>query len=229
MAGLTELEGGQLQAPTGPSDDPQKLKDESLLRQIERIKASIATSDPFQLAQECGGNYNGLHFNFKYWGDVVTITWPELDAVNSKNQPYSPFDRTMLAHYLNCADGSPIADRWISFRELPGGGFYHRAFQGYSGDRLAAAFGQLPERFDAVCMQCNGVKLDALAPHAFAFQPLPRVSLAAVLWPGDGEFHAKGSILFDASGSHYLPIDGLAMLASALTRRLEKARREKTP
>ena len=43
----------------------------------------------------------------------------------------------MILYYLSYADGTPLADRWIGYRELPDGTFYSQAFQGYSGDRLA--------------------------------------------------------------------------------------------
>jgi hypothetical protein len=49
------------------------------------------------------------------------------------------------------------------------------------------------------------------------------IRLACALWPGDEDFPSKASILFDASASHYMPTDGLALLGSGLARRLIKA------
>lgn len=62
--------------------------------------------------------------------------------------------------------------------------------------------------------------MPALAPFAYAFQPLPCIRLAAVMWPGDEELSARASVLFDASASHYMPTDGLALLGAGLARRL---------
>jgi hypothetical protein len=59
--------------------------------------------------------------------------------------------------------------------------------------------------------------------HAYAFDPLPRIRLAAVLWPGDDELPARGAVLFDASASHYMTTDGLALLGGGLAGRMEKA------
>jgi hypothetical protein len=53
---------------------------------------------------------------------------------------------------------------------------------------------------------------------------LPRIQLAAILWPGDEEFPARASVLFDGAASHYMTIDGLALLGAGLARRLEKNR-----
>jgi hypothetical protein len=129
----------------------------------------------------------------------------------------------MLLYYLHTADGSPLADRWIGFRELPDGGFYHQAFQGYSGNQIAKVFGDEPEAFALAAKVIGGQSLPALAPHAYFFHPLPRIRLAATLWPGDDEFPAKASVLFDAACGHYMPIDGLAILGSGLSKRLIKA------
>lgn len=61
----------------------------------------------------------------------------------------------------------------------------------------------------------------------FAFWPLPRIVLAAQYWRGDDEFAPRANILFDASASHYLTTDGLAVLGSQLVSRLTKAPRAK--
>ena len=78
-------------------------------------------------------------------------------------------------------------------------------------------------RHSGVTVQVYAGALPALAPYAFSFSPLPMIRLACALWPGDEDFPSKASILFDASASHYMPTDGLALLGSGLARRLIKA------
>src|SRR3972149_2313815 len=69
----------------------------------------------------------------------------------------------------------------------------------------------------------GGDRLDGPGPHAWRFTPLPRVPLAACLWPGDDELPSQASVLFDANAGHHLPIDGLALLGAGLTGRLLRA------
>jgi hypothetical protein len=52
---------------------------------------------------------------------------------------------------------------------------------------------------------------------------LPRVWLAVVLHLADEEFPASANVLFDASASHYLPTEDLAVLGGMLTGRLIKS------
>ena len=134
----------------------------------------------------------------------------------------------MLLYYLREADGTPIADRWIGYRELPGGSFYSQAFQGYSGDRLAKEDGEKLEAYDNAARALEGVSLPALPGVAFAFLPLPRIRLATILYPGDEEFPARASVLFDLAASHYMTTDGLALLGAGLVGRLIQAGKART-
>ena len=42
---------------------------------------------------------------------------------------------------------------------------------------------------------------------------LPRVSVMAVLWRGDDEFPAPGTMLFDSTVVEYLPMEDIVVLA----------------
>jgi hypothetical protein len=182
----------------------------------------VLDSDPAHLAARCGASIDESQLSLDYWGAKVHITWPGLMATSDQGQELSTFDHAMLLYYLAQADGAPMADRWIAFRELPDGAFYHQAFTGYSGNQLAASFGSRPNDFAAAAQAMHGIRLTGLTEFAFAFQPLPRLRLAAALYPGDEDFPAQASILFDAAASHYMVIDGLALLGAGLARRLQK-------
>jgi hypothetical protein len=202
----------------------QEAWQESMVRRLEELRAELRSRDPQIVAMHSGSELADDAVLLTYWDQRVALTWPALEASSPpQEQPCSIFDTAMLLFYLNTADGSPMADRWIGFRELPDGGFYHQAFQGYSGNKIAKVFGEDPEAFSSAAETLGGRALPDLAQHAYLFQPLPRVRLAATLWLGDDEFPAKASVLFDAAASHYLPVDGLALLGSGLARRLIKA------
>ncbi len=223
MAGLTDRAGVD-QSPDGDVIDlARHAWQESMLRQIDRLRKSIQESTPESIVDRCGGSFDGDNLGLTFWGDKIILSWPDLEAYHvSDGSPCSTFDSAMLLYYLVTADGVPMADRWISFRELPDGAFYHQAFQGYSGNVIARTYRGDLEAFDRAARELKGTVLPTLAPKAFAFQPLPRVRIACALWPGDDEFPTRASVLFDAAASHYLPTDGLALLGAGLARRLIK-------
>jgi hypothetical protein len=222
MAGLTDKAGGISRQGNAAVERAHQAWQESMLRQLEVLRTAVRTYAPAPLAARCGGIYTESQILLKYWGGQVQILWPSLEAISLPDgKPCSIFDVGVLLYYLHTADDSPLADRWISFRELPGGAFYHLAFQGYSGDQMARAFSEHPAAFQAAAKALDGWHLSGIAEYAYAFQPLPCIRLAAIFWPGDDEFPARGQVLFDAAASHYMTTDGLALLGAGLARRLE--------
>jgi hypothetical protein len=193
-----------------------------MLAEIERIRRDLRAAAPHRVADRVGGGWDGGVLRLDYWGRPIRIGWTDLVPCGDDGIALAAFDQAMLLYHLRLSDGTLPAGRWIGYRELPGGEFYHQAYHGYTGRRLAEAFGAAPERFDAAAA-ASGKCLDGPAPHAWSFTPLPRVALAACLWPGDDEVPSQASVLFDAGAGHHLPIDGLALLGAGLTGRLLRA------
>jgi len=193
-----------------------------MLEQLERLRVELRQADPGAVASRVGGRWGDGVIVVDYWGQAACIPWSTLQPVGESGEPLSSFDAAMLMHHLRSSDGAAPVGRWISFRELPGGDFYHQAYSGYTGGRLARAFGPRPDEFDRAASSF-GDRLEAPAPHAWRFTPLPRVLLAACLWPGDDEVSAQASVLFDEHASRQLPIDCLALLGAGLTGRLLRA------
>ena len=158
-----------------------------------------------------------------FWGQETLLSFPELVARQSETGPDLPLsDQALLLYYFATANGSPLAQRWVSFSELPDGRFYNQAFKGYTGRELARTYG---ENLQALSLAARrlGAGLPGGAPvgdRSFLFRPLPRVPLLLVFWQGDEEFPSSFQILFDASASHYLPTAVCAVLGSMLARRL---------
>ena len=191
-----------------------------MLDQIERLRVDLRRVDPVVVAGRVGGVCSDGVVVLDYWGKAISLPWETLNPVGPSGEALSAFDTAMLLHHLRWSDGSAPAGQWISFRELPGGEFYHQGYLGYTGRRLAEAFGGRPDAFDASSASVSGERLHGPAPHTWRFAPLPRIPLAACLWPGDDELPAQASVLFDAHAGHHLPVDGLALLGAGLTGRL---------
>ncbi len=199
---------------------PQKWLD-SLLPQVEQMRAQLAQGDPRALAARSGATLDDdqrtLHLAL--WDKEFTLTHPEYIARMSDGVPARADRQALLLIYLTRADGTPPAYRWLRYRELPGGLFYSNAFQDYAEARLARAFHDKLDAFRTAAQRLNGTRL-SFGDAAYEFIALPRVRLAAVLWAGDEDFPTSATILFDAATGHYLPIDGASALGSQLVSRL---------
>jgi hypothetical protein len=224
MSGLIDEAGGNHFRGEEAVEQARQAWQESMERRLGTLRDELRDRSIGHVAALCGGTLQKPGVLITYWDREILIAWPELTTTYLESKEVSStFDTAMLLYYLTFADGTPMADKWIGFRELPDGGFYHQAFQGYSGNKIADQFSEDPDRYAAASNSLGGDALPALAPYAFSFSPLPMIRLACALWPGDEDFPSKASILFDASASHYMPTDGLALLGSGLARRLIKA------
>jgi len=227
MAGLTDQASGKRVTGGEAIERAHQAWQESMLHQLDVLRNEISVTQPGRLVVNCGGTLVDQQIRLTYWGQEVGISWPDLKARKmSDGSECSVYDAGMLLYYLREADGTPMAEQWIGYRELPGGNFYSQAFQGYSGDRLASAYGEKPEAYVKVAHILEGITLTGLPGLAFAFLPLPHIRLAAILYPGDEEFAARASVLFDAAASHYMTTDGLALLGAGLVGRLIQAGKE---
>ncbi len=195
----------------------------SLATQIEDVRAALAEREPAEIARSSGARLDDHEdLTIEFLGQTYVVTWPDLVVRDADGAECSPPVQSSLLQHLDCADGAPIEGRWVSLRELPNGAFYERAFQGYTGQRLARTFRGDVDGFREAARSVGGEPLD-VGDASFQFWVLPRVPLAVVYWAGDDEFPASAHVLFDASAAHYHHLEMLAHLGSTLCSRIISA------
>ncbi|MCS7197235.1 MAG: DUF3786 domain-containing protein [Candidatus Bipolaricaulota bacterium] len=203
---------------------PNPTWEKSLEPQIAQAREELRRRDPRIIANNSGAVYEELEegqgrFQVRFFRRPYTITWPELRVLNPEGQGCSNPVQAALLQYLVLADGTPLAQQWVSLRELPNGAFYERAFQSYSGNLLVRHFKGDIERFRQAAQRLGGEPLD-LGDAAFRFWALPKIPLAVVYWSGGDEFPASAQVLFDASAGHYHHLEMLAHLGAIICDRL---------
>jgi hypothetical protein len=196
---------------------------EKMIAQVAEMRAAVRNGDPQVYAAKTGMEFRDGLLRVKFYGEPYTISFPDLIVRSEATGKECGLNRTaMFLFYLQNADGAPLEGKWIAFRDLPGGMFYHKAYQGYSGDRLAKAIDNHIGVFERAAKVLGGMKLE-LGDASFAFEALPRVRVAAVYYASDEDFPASANVLFDSSIVHYLPTDVCAGIGSALVDRLTGA------
>jgi hypothetical protein len=164
-------------------------------------------------------------FEVPFLGTRYQVAWPHGSVVRAADGMEADIaSHIILLHYLLTADGMPLADKWVAFRNLPGGLGYDAAFQGRASHRLAHAFGRDGEGFARAARALGGEPL-SFGDASFLFRVLPRVWMAVVLHQADEEFPAGANVLFDAATEHYLPTEDLAVVGGMLAGKLIKAAR----
>ena len=102
----------------------------------------------------------------------------------------------------------PLANKLVGAESLPGGEFFFRGLHSLPTDKLVRRFGQQPEQLLEIAEQF-GAKQCEFGDASIELYVLARVPLTLIVWGGDDEFPARGSILFDQSAAAQLPLDAL--------------------
>ncbi len=193
---------------------------DSLRAKIAQAREALAGLPLEELARRSGGVAEGKTLVLPFFGAPYRVTWPELEVLTPDGEGCPEELTAMFLDYLLLGDGTDPSGHWIGFRELPHGGFYFRAFQGYTGDILVREL-DFPS-FRRAAQALGGEPLE-LGDAAYRFLALPKLPLAVVWWEGDEEFPPKATVLFDATAGEYLPAEGLAILGRILCRKLIRA------
>jgi len=203
---------------------------------LEKARRELRNADPwlvafksatfFREAESAGQEPEEAHewppgrWEVRFWGRDYTVDYPHIKVLegDSGKEP-SWLVQLLILHYLLHSDGTPPAERWVSFRELPGGLGYDPVFRARTSLRLVRAFGQDVEGLCRAARALGGERL-SFGDASFLFRMFPRLWLAVVFYRGDEEFSPSANVLFDASAAHYLPTEDLVVLGEFLCKRL---------
>lgn len=130
-------------------------------------------------------------------------------------------EKILILHYLVHASDVALANKPISFKELPGGAIYITPFTNRSIRPLLGAFGEDPQALLPIAEKLAGKRANH-GDVSVIINVFPRIPVTLILWAGDDEFPASGNILFDASAPGYLPTEDYAVLSGMLALRLRQ-------
>jgi hypothetical protein len=128
-------------------------------------------------------------------------------------------EKLLILHYLVTAKGMPLRDDPVSFKELPEGMVYYPTFYKRAIRSLLNKYGASPEKLIEAAALLGGVA-ENQGDAAVIVRAFPRVAIIWVLWRGDDEFPAEGTILVDRGIQDYLPTEDIAVLCQHIAIKL---------
>lgn len=201
--------------------DKNELKRiDALKERREEYRNSLIKKKPQEVATNAAMGFlrdkeNRMVLCGEYFSKEYKIVWPGIEVVNTSGETVDLQIETLWLHYLDNADGTPVSGKWVNLSEI-GALFYQQAFQGYSGDMLAAAWEGDIDGLEKACLSAGGWTLKGMADLAFEWRALPRVPICLCYRKPVGENNAWATILFDASSNHYLAADVAAIVGKKL-------------
>ena len=194
-----------------------EIKQNNYLEALKKAKEKLPTLNPDQVALRSGAEFITADSQFKLTmaNEDYYISYPagEVEYAAKDKEVQLPV-KVLILHYLNQASGVPLADKLISFREVPEGGeIYYGPFKKRTIDPLVKYFGEQPEKLITVAQYLGGYEED-LGDYSVTVPVFPKIPVTYVLWEGDEEFPPSGNVLFDSSAISYLPSEDLVFVAS---------------
>ena len=145
---------------------------------------------------------------------------PGTVTLGSEAEPLPIAERLLILHYLVTAGGTPPGNGQISFKEVPEGVVYYPTFYKRAIRPLLTKFGAAPaELIPAAAALFGGVDAHQ-GDAAVTVQAFPKVAVTWVLWRGDDEFPAEGTILVDRNIQDYLPTEDIVVLCQTIAVKL---------
>ena len=141
-----------------------------------------------------------------------------------RNRPFPEVAPGIYCILSGYAETEPVQEalKLVSFRQLPGGQAYHKAFLGRAVLSIQRVFGPKPRMLVEAAKLLGGSEVD-YRECSVRVNSLPLVPITVVLWAESQEFPASANMLFDASISHYLTTEQVAMLSQLTSARLRHA------
>lgn len=184
----------------------------------EVAKFNLMNCDPLEVARKAKVEYDQLSKTFKlpFLGNIYSIKFPdgEVNALKG-NAEVSLTNKILMLHYLTTANGQPLVKNWISFKELPDGAIYNDPFTRRTIKPMLDTFSDNPENLVRLAEEIGGMAGD-IGDVSVTLPVFPQVAITYVIWEGDEEFPATGTVLFDSSAKSYLPTEDYALLSSAI-------------
>ena len=213
-----------------PMEKRPPLPKQRDFQQAYRLAHKLACEELVRIddiAEQCrrsGAKYQSAGskktITLKYLNQQYRVSLPDVTvSLSGGRQPVPLRDRLLILHYLIRAKGSPPSGKVITFKELPEGNTYFPTFYKRAIRPVLNNFGGQPQRLLEAATKLGGRKA-GYGDVAAAIDAFPRVAITFVLWQGDSELPAEGSIFFDSTIADYLGTEDITVLCQTIAFKL---------
>lgn len=174
--------------------------------QIENHKENVPFAHYVQLFRQLdpmaaaswlkGIGWNRNQFQLSLLGRTYAISHPEytIRALDGGGAPPVTV-QTFLLRYLTESAPTAFSGGWKTFREMPWGEVYMKAYSGRVLSRAAFTFGKKPDAFRSACEKLGGEPINH-GDAGFEIPFLGNYRMRIFIWEGDEEFPPSAQILY---------------------------------
>jgi hypothetical protein len=188
---------------------------------VKQLQREVAAIDLEAAAARTGGVFANNTLTLKVLGkDFSVDTQGNLRAAIHIN----PWVAVPVLNYILHSEGLPVAQKWVTLRELQEGRERYPLFQRQCEAPLKQLADNFPDLFDDIVRVFSGHRA---ARHldsdiAVVLYPLPKVPIMICYWLPDDGLESSLKVFFDATADRNLDTDSVYTLGVGLTHMLKK-------
>ncbi len=186
------------------------------------------------ISQRSGATLNKERIKIDYLNQEYSIHLPEVEIsyINfsedirpphyiDNDKEVSSREKIIILHYLNRSKGTPLSDKLIDFREIPGGNLYYSVFENRVHKPFLKVFGKRPSLLLEASFTLKGTKTD-FGDSSVRILVFPKVPITFIIYRGDEEFPPACKVLFDSSIGDYLTTEDIVFVCEDAVGKLIK-------
>lgn len=170
--------------------------------------------DPHTISNLSNISFNSdlNRFTLNFFGKRYIIDYPSGEVWNDNGSICKNFElKILIIRYLINAKGILRTNKYVTFKEIPGGNVYYPNFLNRTIARLSEVFTSQIEKYKLVMENIGAEKVD-MGDLAYKFTYIGNTSMIFILWFGDDEFPPNSNILFDSNIIYYFNAEDLAVV-----------------
>ncbi|EGT2202980.1 DUF3786 domain-containing protein [Clostridioides difficile] len=157
-------------------------------------------------------NNDSNKFILNFFDRQYIIDYPSGEVWNDDDSICKNFElKILIIRYLTNAKGIPRTNKYVTFKEIPGGNVYYPNFLNRTLSRLSEVFTCQIDKYKLVMENMGAEKVD-MGDLAYKFTYMGNTSIIFILWFGDDEFPPNSNILFDSNIIYYFNAEDLAVV-----------------
>ena len=157
-------------------------------------------------------------YEVKFLSDIYEVNLESRTVFSSsRKQSAKDYVSILVAHYLkkSIAGLPQLLNKWVSFKELPGGEAYYPVFKKRVIDGINRKYGENPEAIFKLIERFGGKK-ENTGDASVAINVFDNVPMLATIWKGDDEFTSEANLLFDKSIANIFGTEDIVVLSEIL-------------
>ncbi|MCK9594871.1 MAG: DUF3786 domain-containing protein [Candidatus Omnitrophica bacterium] len=170
--------------------------------------------------EELAGLSGGGARQVKFFSDVYSVDFSaRMVSFLPSQAAAKDFTAVLILHYAirELKGLKPLANEWISFKELSGGEAYYPAFRKRAIDPIIRKYGDDPVGLYSNLDRLSGKKAVG-ADAGIVIEAFSGVPVMVLVWKADEEFSAEANLLFDRGISGLFSTEDIAVLSGYITK-----------